>query len=379
MVIRGKSILANRVRKWMSTNARESARLEFKLRVNLHSTGAKIEFVRDVIALANSLGEFPREPGYLIIGFRDGERVDVRDDHYDGAKFSQILDAYLWPPLRTVYDEFGDAMCGHVGVLTIFANPATVYSVRKRMKGDDGKVSLYPGQSWGRNTSGKSELDGQEIERRWLEIRNRAVCEAMHPLEQRISHLETQAGPAFEVKRVRFEMEANFEWDSLEIHLRKLFPYAREFDLHVWNEVLAAVSVATARTNRGMTPDIANIVGSILMELLPIGFGGANHHSSKPITEDEQSMLKQIESHTFEMTWDACRYLRSLPIVEVGAGLYWYLVRFTKLNDLHKLQSEFLQNARRCQEKCNEPRDGALFAEGWSSLEERLADALDIP
>ena len=82
--------IADRVRQWMKKNKKENSRLEFKLKVDLNTIGAKAEFIRDVIALANSGGEDLRSDGYLVIGFRNGEYFDIQSEHYEGAKFGQL-------------------------------------------------------------------------------------------------------------------------------------------------------------------------------------------------------------------------------------------------------------------------------------------------
>ena len=49
---------------WIKKNKKEDSRLEFKLRIDLGTPAAKAEFIRDVIALANSEGEYPRKAGH---------------------------------------------------------------------------------------------------------------------------------------------------------------------------------------------------------------------------------------------------------------------------------------------------------------------------
>jgi hypothetical protein len=61
-----KTDLERQVRLWIRKNAKESSRLEFKLKLYIGTPGAKAEFIRDVIALANSEGETPREDGHTI-------------------------------------------------------------------------------------------------------------------------------------------------------------------------------------------------------------------------------------------------------------------------------------------------------------------------
>jgi hypothetical protein len=69
MAILSKTELDVQVRDWIKKNAKENRRLEFKQRIELSTIGAKTESIRDVIALANSEGEAPRDDGHLVIRF----------------------------------------------------------------------------------------------------------------------------------------------------------------------------------------------------------------------------------------------------------------------------------------------------------------------
>jgi GNAT superfamily N-acetyltransferase len=77
------------------------------------------------------------------------------------------------------------------------------------------------------------------------------------------------------------------------------------------------------------------------------------------------------------MTWDACRYLRDIEVVEVCARLNWYLIRFTTLNKLRSLQSECLHNLRYARSMCTEERKGKSFPEAQQKLSWEIRDALD--
>src|SRR5439155_1740113 len=168
----------------------------------------------------------------------------------------------------------------------------------------------------------------------------------------RIKKLEHQSGPAFEVRKIRFEMEATPEWAALESYLQKLVPYAQEFDHVVKHEVLDAVMVVTGRTRQGMPLDVAQSVDNVLMEVMPVKGGGLHHPAREEFSGEDQELLKRMEHTVYEMTWDACRYLRDINIVEVAARLYWVLIRFATLNRLRRLQSESLCNARHCRHIC---------------------------
>lgn len=244
-----KTDLESQVRLWIKKRTKENSRLEFKLKIDLGMPGAKAEFIRDVISLANSEGEHPRSPGHLVIGFREGERRDVAQDHYEGAAFTQFLDSYVSPPVRIQYEEF-DCPPGRIGVIVVHPEDA-VYLVAKEFR-DAKNTLLFPGQAWGRRADGKRMLNGEALQQRFSDIRVRQIDNASGPLKNRISKLEREGGPSLEVKRIRFEIQAATEWSAYEPLLEKLEPYAREFDNSVKDEVLNAVSWVTARTRIGM-------------------------------------------------------------------------------------------------------------------------------
>lgn len=177
----------------MTNSRKETSRLEFKLRIVLDTCAAKAEFIRDVIALANSEGEFPRTDGFLVIGFKNGKRRDVTEDHYDGATFGQILDSYVYPSVVTEYREFGSQ--GRTGVLVIKANPDALHAVSKRLLDERGQPLLLPGQSWGRKSDRKIELAGEGLDGRFRKILERKVNDETAPLYSRIERLERASGP----------------------------------------------------------------------------------------------------------------------------------------------------------------------------------------
>lgn len=161
---------------------------------------------------------------------------------------------------------------------------------------------------------------------------------------------------------------------ALETLLQRLIPYPREFDNAVKHEVLDAIGNVTVRTRLGMTIDVAQTVHSVLMEVFPMKDGNSHHPARQKFTDEDLELLQRIEHFCFELTWDACRYLQDINIVEVGARLYWVLIRFATLNRLKRLQTEALHNARRCQYICTERK---TFTEGNAKLCETISDALD--
>jgi len=377
MAMHGNAGIEAQVRQWMRDNKKENHRLEFKLLVDLTSVSTKAEFVRDVISLANSEGEYPREDGLLVIGFRNGKYQDVAPSHYDGAAFSQIVDAYISPLLTTRYEEFSNGKGGRAGLLIVKPDPDVIYVVRRVVRDKNNPPELLPGQAWGRRGDRKLDFTGDDIHQRFREILDRKIDAAKTDLQERIDKIEGESGPVLEVKRIRYDMEADGDWPRLEGLIPKLLPYAREYEIKVQNEVLNALASVTCRASQGMTIGVAQEVDSVLGELMPAGTGGVHHPSRTPITDQEQILLERIGHVTFEITWNACRYLRNIEMVEVGAQRFWYLIRIATLNGLRHAQAQLLRDARSCRDICNEERKGEAFVEAREKLDKQINDALD--
>jgi hypothetical protein len=376
MAMRVEARIADQVRQWMRENKKESSRLEFKLLIDLTTVGSKAEFIRDVISLANSEGETPRADGLLVIGYRNGKYQDVGSAHYDGAPIGEIVDANVFPPLPIHYEEFSNGKRGRAGALILKPDPDIIYVVRKKVHDANGRAELLPGQSWGRKGGRKIELSGDELHKRHSEIQERKVESATAELQQRIERLEGESGAALQVKRVRYKMETS-DWSELEVLIPQLLPYAREYDFKVKNEALDALATATARGFQGMTVNVAGEIDAVLGELMPVGTGGVHHPSRTAISDEEQALLGRIGNVTFEMTWNACRYLRNIEIVEIGAQRFWYLIRIATLNGLRHTLAHLLSDARNCRDICNEERNGEPFVEAREKLEHQIQDALD--
>jgi hypothetical protein len=182
-----------------------------------------------------------------------------------------------------------------------------------------------------------------------------------------------------DVKRIRFEIEGTRAWPELERLLDKLLPYATEFDDSVKHHVLDAVMHVTGGAWNKMPVEVAQSISTVLWELLPVGIGGMNSPSWKEISAEEQKLLERIGHAVFDLTWNSCRYLRDIEVVEVAARLYWALIRFSALNRLSRSQAQFLERAGQCREICNELRDGKPFPEAQQLLDEQIKDALDLP
>lgn len=376
-IIMFKSEQAN-IRKWIKQHKKEGQRIEFKKRIALTTPEAKAEFIRDVISLANSNGEYPRDDGHLIIGVKDGEFFDISQEHYDGAAFGQLIQSYVSPALEISYEESSKDKHGCVGVLIIRADPDALYMVQKRLQDATGKLLLLPGQTWGRKSAGKFELLGSDIQERIQSISEREIAAAMAPLEEKIAKLESEGGPSLEVRRIRYEIEATNRWQDLEKLTLKLVPYARDFDIHVKQGVLSALYEVTWRTKEGMTPDVAEAADAVLSELMPFHPGGLVVRSREAISVEDKELLENIENQSFEIAWQACRYLRDAKILSIVGLRYYALIRYAALNDLRLLAARFIKNFRRCRATCNELRGGKDFPGGKAIVNENIRHALDF-
>jgi hypothetical protein len=126
-----------------------------------------------------------------------------------------------------------------------------------------------------------------------------------------------------------------------------------------------------------MTVGVAGEVDLVLGELMPVGTGGVHHPSRTPFSREEQALMERIGNLTFEMTWNACRYLRNIEIVQTGAQRFWYLIRLATLNGLRHVQAHLLRDAHSCRDICNEERKGEAFVEACLTLDKQINDALD--
>jgi hypothetical protein len=379
MALSQKNPLEKKILAYLRRNAKETARLEYKREVDLSDVDRRAELIRDVISLANSEGESPRSPGYLVLGFCEGEYFDVGPKKYEASKFGKILDANISPPLSYEYDEFPNGQGGRFGVLTIQALTSALYIVRQDSARSDGRWLLKAGQSWGRRADRKIALDGDDIQTRLKEIVARMGDSIRKPLNRRIEKLEAESGPVFEVKRHRFELERTRDWSEIQNILERLFPYAREFDSSVQSEIMSAIYDVTSRTHHGMTRDVASVVGGLLDQMMPLAGGGLNRPAPRQLKKSEREQLKRIGDRVFEMTWDACRYLRDMSVAQVLAQQYWQLIRFAKLNCLKNELERFLHEARRCQEICLEGGARQSFHAGHECIQKMIEDALLIP
>lgn len=108
--------------------AEESPTLDYKEDLRLETDGDKAQFVKDVIALANS-----GETAHIISGIQDGtwKPVGIKTSH-KAEQLNKILKDKCDPPLRIEYEE-KDILHYTIGIVEITAeNPPYIVSVADR-------------------------------------------------------------------------------------------------------------------------------------------------------------------------------------------------------------------------------------------------------
>jgi predicted HTH transcriptional regulator len=94
----------------------ESRRVEFKRELDLNAARGKAEFIKDVIALANTVVD----AGYMLIGV-DNDRVIVGAKVSAEEQIQQISSTYITPSVNITYESIPISSVGFlsVGVLEI--------------------------------------------------------------------------------------------------------------------------------------------------------------------------------------------------------------------------------------------------------------------
>ena len=107
---------------------KEGVKLDFKEILNLKTESDKKEFVKDVIAIANSVGG----RGYLIIGIKDTtkEIIGINPEDLNEERIQQIISYRCDPPVNLLVETVNyQDKC--VGVITIFKSPLKPHQMRQ--------------------------------------------------------------------------------------------------------------------------------------------------------------------------------------------------------------------------------------------------------
>ena len=128
---KGQVLLASLLEDW------ETPTTEFKRELRLNTKDEKAEFIRDVLALANTRASGQR---HLITGFDNRTRqfTTTADDKVTQDTIENLLNEYSEPPVTVRYKRFqAESGVGDVGVLEVLRDRTQVpYRVARRLAGE---------------------------------------------------------------------------------------------------------------------------------------------------------------------------------------------------------------------------------------------------
>lgn len=303
----------------VAQKAKENSRLEFKERIELTSTSGKAEFVRDVLGLANSEGEIPREVAHLVLGVGETLTIGTPLGIYDGATLRDIVRSCIAPDLQVDYEEFPTADGVRIGVLEITPDPLQLYVVKKDISCEDKKL-VVAGQAWGRIGDQKVKLDGDGIVARIAKIKSYAASQAQELLQRRLTELEEilkRSGPAADVRRIGYAIELETDWLAIPEQLSKLLPYARDFGLVVAFEIVQILKDLAERLSAGTPITAIRSFTGVFRAILPFSSGDALRPRSRPSTDDERKLILKIGRTELSMCRDGATRLKNPEIVEI--------------------------------------------------------------
>lgn len=139
----------------------ETTNVEFKRELHLDTGDAKAEFVRDVLALANT----PVSGGrYLVIGWEPKTHAfaESADPSVAQDRIEDILDAFTKPTVTVRYRTFAWASTGTAAVVEVDRDrPKVPYRVKKALGGQRRRIGV--GDVYVRHGSHVVKADAQEI------------------------------------------------------------------------------------------------------------------------------------------------------------------------------------------------------------------------
>ncbi len=89
----------------------ESPSVEFKREINLDNSQQKAEFIKDIIALANSV----RENGYMLVGVSNDKAL-TGIPYLEEERIQEIIQTYISPPLNVICDYSNISKIGIIEV-----------------------------------------------------------------------------------------------------------------------------------------------------------------------------------------------------------------------------------------------------------------------
>jgi len=334
------------VRHCLSRNNAESARVECKRELLISKPAQKAEFIRDVISLSNSEGEWPRLPAHLIIGLKARRLTSTASLAIDGATLGQIIDSYVAPQVSYQHYAISLKRGIRTDVLELRPVEGALYLVRQELR-EDARAVLVPGQSWGRRADRKVVLSGDALSARIEQIAIRRSDAAAAPLLKEIQSLKltlAESGPQTNVKRILYEMEPlqrSREWQRLSAAADLLALYARDYGASVGTTVLDHLgSVMNVRF--GMPAETVEHMLGLVECCLP--FHHYRYKSERPITDEHQLLYRKASEIAWAAAYDAIKYTEDLRATHVACRVLWGIARVAFLNGCSELSSLMSQH-----------------------------------
>jgi len=153
----------------------ESETIEYKQMYAIGSKDIQIEFIRDMLALVNAHGS---EPRYLVIGVDDktGELHDVTPHNYDEARFQQILNERVAPPIHYTFEQ-REVDGAKIILITIPPSSDRFHVVSKQLQSAPDKPRLEEGEIWVRRGTTKKRVTAWDM----LRMRESVKQNQPHP------------------------------------------------------------------------------------------------------------------------------------------------------------------------------------------------------
>lgn len=358
----------------------EGPRLELKRELVMMPLARRAEFIRDVLSLANSEGEYPRERAYFVIGVKDGTLLDTSALNLDGAQLGQIMDAHIVPPLKYIHCSFCPKKGVRTDVIELEPDGNALYIVKSDLRDDKNRILLQAGQSWGRRADRKIYLSGTDIVARLQEIQSR-LCElAVSPLKQRLSELEQRfgsAGPENDVRRILYEMEQcqqDKDWDGLKTRCWALSPYIRDFGEIVNKPILDSFGTFTD-VRDGTPAETVDAIINIIFSCLPMH--NLRHRWHRDFSPEEIKLFGRAAELTWDMAYDAIKYTGDFDVAKNACESLADIGKVAHLNNIASLASavaEHFDGLKEVLERCSrDERFNILinYFESESKMEEQ--------
>jgi hypothetical protein len=347
------------VRQLLKPGKVEGPRLELKRELVLTPVAKRAEFIRDLLSLANSEGEYPRENAYLVLGVKDGMLTDTSALNLDGAQLGQIMDAHIVPPLKYLHCSFYLKKGVRTDVIEIEPDGNVLYIVKGDLKDEKNQILLRAGQSWGRRADRKIHLSGPDIIARLQQIQSR-LCElATSPLKQRLTELEQRlgsTGPENDVRRILYEMEQcqqDKDWDGLKSRCWALSPYIRDFGEIVSKPILDSFGSFTD-VRDGTPGETVDAIINIIFSCLPMH--SLRHRSHRDFSSEDVEFFDRAAELAWEIAYDAIKYTGDLEVAKNACQSLADIGKVAHLNNIAGLATavaDHFDRLKEVRERCS--------------------------